>query len=375
MDYDVIVVGVGGMGSAAADALASRGARVLAIERFGVAHDRGASHGRSRIVRQAYFESPAYIPLLRRAYALWDALPTGAGLHRVGCLVLGPSSSPVVTGAVRSAAVWEIPVEPMTAQEVAGRFPAFAPGPDDVAVLEPDAGFVRPEETVALLAGRARERGADIRTGVRVLGWDSGGRSVRVRTAEETFTARRLVLSAGAWTSTLAGSLGLPLHVERRVMHFFAPGGVPRRFAPTLMPTFIWDLASGDSIYGFPADGEDGVKVGFHNRGGPADPERPQPSGSAAEVASMREVLDARLPGVGDRLLRSVGCTYTLTPDHDFVLGPAPGTDGQVLVAAGFSGHGFKFVPVVGEVLADLALDGGSRFDLGFLAAERFLSR
>ena len=149
MDYDVIVVGLGGMGAASADALAGRGLRVLALDQFGVGHTRGASHGRSRIVRQAYFESPDYIPLLRRAYALWDGFPDEVGIRRVGCLMLGPDDSRLVTGATRSAEVWQIPIELLTAGEVRDRFPQFVPGPADVAVFEPDAGFVRPEESVA----------------------------------------------------------------------------------------------------------------------------------------------------------------------------------------------------------------------------------
>lgn len=374
MDDDVIVVGVGGMGSAAADALAGRGQRVLALEQFEIAHSRGASHGRTRIVRQAYFESPAYIPLLRQAYSLWDDLPSEWSLHRVGCLMLGGAGSPVVTGAAASAAAWDIAVETLTAAEIRRRFPQFAPGPDDVAVLEPDAGYVRPEETVAFLAGRARRRGARVVTGVRVLGWELTGEGVRVRSTGGVHEARRLVLTAGAWTPGLAGSLGLPIRVERRVMHFFEPPANRPGFAPGVMPTFIWDLDSGDSIYGFPRDGADGVKAGFHNRGAETDPDHPQPDGSPEEVEAMRAILAERLPGVPGRHVRSVGCTYALTPDHDFVLGLVPGTQDRVVVAAGFSGHGFKFVPVVGEVLADLAVDGQTSFDLGFLSPDRFVS-
>ncbi len=370
---DVIVVGVGGMGSAAADALAGRGQQVLALEQFEIAHGRGASHGRTRIVRQAYFESPAYIPLLRRAYALWDDLPSAWSLRRVGCLMLGAAGSPVVTGAAASAAAWDIAVQTLTAPEVRRRFPQFAPRPDDVAVLETDAGYVRPEETVAFLAGRARRRGATVLTGERVLDWELTGQGVRVRSTGGVHEARRLVLTAGAWTPGLAGSLGLPIRVERRVMHFYEPSADQRGFGPALMPTFIWDLDSGDSIYGFPRDGADGVKVGFHDRGPETDPDQPQPDGSPEEVEAMRAVLAERLPDVPGRHVRSVGCTYAMTPDHDFVLGLVPGTEDRVVVAAGFSGHGFKFVPVVGEVLADLAIEGQTPFDLGFLAPGRFV--
>ena len=380
MHFDAIVVGTGGMGSAAADALAGRGRRVLAVEQYGVAHDRGSSHGRTRIVRQAYFENPAYIPLLRRAYELWDTLPPALGIHRVGCLSLGAASSPVVTGAARSAAEWGIGIEQLSAVQVRNRFPQFRPRPGDEAVFEPDAGFVRPEETVRLFTERARAHGAEILTGHRVTGWETSAAGVRVAVtgaepgASTHVTADHLVLTAGAWTPTLAPALGLPIHVERRVMHFFAPH-IPAMFAPGPMPTFIWDLADNDSIYGFPADGADGVKIGFHNRGGPADPEQPQPPATPAESTAMRAVLEERLPSAAGPAVRSVGCLYDLTPDHDFILGFAPGTADRVVFAAGTSGHGFKFVPAVGELLADLVTTGGCRYDLDFLRPDRFADR
>ncbi len=370
-DYDTIVLGVGGMGSAAVDSLAGRGQRVLGVEQFQIAHDRGASHGHTRIVRQAYFESPAYIPLLRRTYQLWDALPTECTLRRVGCLMMGRTDSPVVAGATRSAQQWGIEVQAMTAAEVTDRFPQFRLGTDEVAVFEPDAGYVRPEATVGYLVRRAIARGATVLTGTTVTGWEISGAGMRVTTSAGDFRADRVVLAAGGWTPTLAAALDLPIHVERRVMHFLEPQQ-PHAFDPDVMPTFIWDLATDDSIYGFPRNAAEGVKTGFHNRGGPADVDLPQPEGSAAEVAEMVDVLRHRMPAVVGRHVRSVGCTYSLTPDHDFVLGAAPGFDGRVVVAAGFSGHGFKFVPVVGEVIADLIIRGETPYDLGFLSPTRF---
>jgi sarcosine oxidase len=317
----------------------------------------------------AYFESPDYIPLLRRAYALWDTFPIDCRLRRVGLLTLGPDDSAVVSGATRSAAEWQLPIELLTPSEVTSRFPQFAPGPADVGVFELDAGFVRPEETVAFLSGRARDRGADL-VSERVAGWEIAGEGVRVWTASGVWTAARLVLAAGAGISSLAALLALPIRVERRVQHFFAPTA-PSAYRPDVMPTFIWDIAPGDAIYGFPADGLDGVKVGFHQRAPVVDPEQEQPPASVEEVGQMESVIADRLPGVAGRWLRSVPCLYDLTPDHDFLLGFAPGLEPHVVVAAGFSGHGFKFVPVIGEVVADLVTRGRSEFDLDFLSPAR----
>jgi sarcosine oxidase len=371
MEFDTIVIGVGGMGSAVVDALAGCGQRVLGVEQFEIAHARGASHGQTRIVRQAYFESPAYIPLLRRAYELWDQMPAECSLRRVGCLMIGRDDSPVVVGASRSAAQWDVELQALTAAETTARFPQFRLNAGEVALFEPDAGYVRPEATVAHLVQRAVSRGATVLTDTMVRTWEASAAGVRVRTSAGQVVAERLVLAAGGWTPRLAAALRLPIQVERRVMHFWQPRTVGA-FEPGVMPTFIWDLASEDSIYGFPRTGRDGVKIGFHNRGGPADLSRPQPDGTPTEVAAMVEVLRDRMPDLG-RHLRSIGCTYALTPDHDFVLGRAPGFDDRVVVAAGFSGHGFKFVPVIGEVVADLVTEGETRYDLGFLSPNRFL--
>ena len=221
------------------------------------------------------------------------------------------------------------------------------------------------------MAGRARERGADPVT-ERVISWEVTGHGVRVWTPTGAFAADQLVLAAGAWTPALAASLALPIRVERRIQHFFAPTGDLAPFGPDRMPTFIWDIAPGDAIYGFPADGADGVKIGFHQRGGMADPGSMQPAASAAEVDHMRAAVADRLPGVADGIVRSVPCLYDLTPDLGFLLGFAPGLDSRVVLAAGFSGHGFKFVPVIGEVVADLVTTGATPFDLDFLSPARF---
>ena len=345
---------------------------MLGLEQYALGHHRGGSHGRTRIIRQAYFESPGYLPLLRRAYALWDTFPPAYAINRVGCLTLGRADSPVLVGAGRSAAEWGIAVETLTGPEIATRFPQFTPASDDVALFEPGAGFVRPEETLAFLSSRSKERGAELRPGERVLGWDVVAGGVEVRTSEGRYAAGRLVLAAGAWTPVIAPTLALRIRVEQRVMHFFAPRGDPAEFAPERMPTFLWDLGVGDSIYGFPLDGPEGVKVAFHDRGPVIDPDQPRPAVPPAEVEAIRQILRERLPHLPDRLIRSVPCLYDLTPDHHFALGLAPGLDDRVVVGAGFSGHGFKFVPVIGEILADLATDSTSDFDLDFLSLTRF---
>jgi sarcosine oxidase len=375
--YDVIVVGLGGMGSAAASHLAGRGRKVLGLEQHGPAHDRGSSHGDSRVYRQAYFEDPAYVPLLLRAFDLWQELGRAFGtelLTVTGGLMLGPPDSRTVAGSRASAQAWGLAHTMLDATEITARFPAFRPAPDEIGLYEANAGFVRPEATVSAHLGLAGAAGADLRFGQRVSGWDAGADGVEVTVDGETFFADRLVLSAGPWAGTVLAGLGLPLSVERQVQFWFAPPGGTAPFAAGHFPVYVWDSESGDQAYGFPAadDPAEGVKVAFFRHGGPADPDHLERSVAPDEADDLREFLRTRLPGLPGEVVRAVPCMYTNTPDEHFVLGLHPDAD-NVVLAAGFSGHGFKFVPVIGELLADLAVDGGTVAAIDLFAPDRLL--
>ncbi|GAA3855486.1 N-methyl-L-tryptophan oxidase [Streptomyces sedi] len=368
--YDVIVLGVGGMGSAAAHRLAARGARVLGLERFGPAHDRGSSHGGSRIVRQAYFEGEAYVPLLLRSYELFDELAAETGRElRVPCggLMVGTPESRTVSGSLASARAWDLPHEMLDAREIRRRFPTLAPDGDEVALWEGRAGLVRPEATVGAAIERAVAAGAELRFEEPVTSWEElpGGAGVRVRTAAGSYTAGQLVICPGAWAPGLLADLGVPFAVERQVMYWFAPRGERgvEPFLPDRHPIYVWEERDGTSVYGFPAiDGpEGGAKVAFYrSNDGTCTPETVDRTVHPDEVATMAEHAGRHLPTLPGALLRAVTCMYTSTPDDHFVIARHPGYS-AVTVAGGFSGHGFKFVPVVGEILAELALDGETR--------------
>ena len=228
MTHDVIVIGLGGMGSAAAAHLAARGQRVLGLERFGPAHDRGSSHGGSRIIRQSYFEDPAYVPLLLRAYELWRELEADSGadlMTLTGGLYFGRPDSPTVAGSLRSSRQWDLPHELLDAAEIRRRFPTMTPADDEVGLYEADAGLVRPEATVAAHLALAGQRGADLRFDEPVLDWSTTADGVRVTTAAGTYTAGRLVICPGAWAPELLADLGVPLTVERQVLYWFRPTG------------------------------------------------------------------------------------------------------------------------------------------------------
>ena len=357
--FDVAVVGLGGMGSAAAWHLARRGHRVIGVEQFGPAHNRGSSHGASRMVRQAYYEDPRYVPLLVRAYRLWDELASVTGrdtLVRTGGLMIGPADGSVVTGSLGSAEAWGLPHEVLEPADVARRFPTLRLSRGDLAVVEPGAGFVDPEATVTTHLGLAADAGATLVFDTTVVAWDHEGPGIRLDTSAGTVAADRLVVCAGPWTARILGRLGDHLEVERQVQHWFEPAGDIGRFALGRHPVYLWEYEPGAEFYGFPMLGDGrGAKVAFFHRGSPADPDQLDGLVPEAEAGPLRDLLADRIPDLAGRWLSGVACMYTMTPDRHFVIGPVEGTGGRVVVAAGFSGHGFKFVPVIGELLADLA--------------------
>ena len=359
--YDVIVLGLGGMGSAALAHLAARGLKAVGLEQFSPAHALGSSHGQSRIIRKAYFEDPAYVPLLLRAYELWEALERRTGrslLLRTGGLMLGPEGSEVVAGSARSAREHGLAHELLTAADIRRRYPVMRPAVHEVALFEADAGLLFPEACVLAHLEAAVADGAEARFGAQVLGWEAiAGGGVRVRTATETVEAERLVICAGAWFGAVAPELGLPLKVERNVMHWFEPVANSEAFAPDRFPIYIAERRNTPVFYGFPALPGQGVKVAFHHSGQITTPDEIDRRVRGDEIAEMRAALAAWLPDAAGAWQHSVACMYTNTPDEHFVIGLHP-RHRQVVLAGGFSGHGFKFASVVGEILADLVAQG-----------------
>jgi sarcosine oxidase len=373
--YDAIVVGLGGMGSATAYQLAGRGKRVLGLEKFHPAHDRGSSHGRSRIIRQAYFEDPAYVPLLLRAYELWERLERETGqelMTLTGGLMIGRRESVLVSGSVRSAEEHGLSYELLDAEGIRERFPRFSPDSGTVALYEEKAGFVRPEESVRAHLERAGSLGADLRFEEPILSWEASGDGVRVETQGGSYEAERLVITPGAWAPQLLADLGLPLEVERQVMYWFEPKNGREPFLPDRFPIFIWEPDDGNWFYGFPIqDRERGVKAAFYRAGGATTtPETVDREVRDEEMDFIRAYLAEYVPDLASRCLDARVCMYTNTPDLHFVISLHPELE-QVAVACGFSGHGYKFCSVVGEILADLAAEGSTRHPIDLFAPAR----
>lgn len=374
--HDVIVVGLGGMGSAAAYHLAARGLRVLGLEKFTPAHDQGSSHGGSRIIRQSYFEDPSYVPLLLRAYELWDQLATDSGreVYRLtGGLFIGAPDSLTVAGSLRASREWDLPHEVLDAGEIRARFPNFTPQPGDIALYEGKAGFARPEMTVQAHLDLAQNAGATLSFGEEVREWAETPGGVRVTTANGTYTAGQLVICPGAWAPQLLANFGIPITVERQVLYWLDPAGGTALFED--QPIFIDESADGMQSYGFPAiDGpRGGVKVAFFRKGIVCTPETIDRVVHDNEVAEIRERIARLLPALDGPCVHSATCMYSNTPDQHFVIARHPDA-ANVTIACGFSGHGFKFVPVVGEILADLAGTGSTTHPISLFDPRRLVS-
>lgn len=372
--YDVIVIGLGGMGSAIAYHLARRGRQVLGLDRFTPPHGFGSSHGRSRIIRKAYYEDPVYVPLVLRAYELWRALEQDFGetlLVQTGGLMIGRPESRLVAGTLASAQQHGLPCQVLSAEDMRRRFPAFRLGSDQVAVHEEAAAVLFPERCVEAHLRLGRRAGAELRFDEPVETWEAGASSVSVRTASGRYEAQRLVLAAGPWNPDLLGP-ELPLVVERKVSFWFRPAAQPEWFEEGF-PVFLWELDDGRMLYGLPGLQGEGVKVAFHYGGETGHPDRLPRDVRPDEVEALREVLRHRLPGLDGEPLRAATCLYTNTPDRHFVLGVHPAHP-AVVVAGGGSGHAFKFCPAIGEAVADL-VEGKKRPDLAPFDPRRLSKR
>lgn len=363
------------MGSAIAAQCAARGARVVGLEQYPRGHDLGASTGRTRMIRKAYFEDPAYVPLLHRTYELWRALEheTGEDLLRTcGVLAVGRENSEIIAGIRRAAREHDLTIEVLDRAQVRARFPMLRLRDDEVAILEPGAGVLAPERCNAAHLTVAERHGATLQFEVAMRGWTFRDDVFDVELGDGSrVSARSLVLALGPWVqSTLAG-LGVQIRVQRNVQAWFAPGA-GARYSAAEFPAFLVERDELPApLYGFPDFG-DGVKAAFHGAGELADPlHLNREIHHARDVAPIARAMDDWMPGAAARFLEAKACMYSLTPDEHFIVDRHP-THKRLIVCGGFSGHGFKFVPVIGEIAADLIVNGETQHPIEFLSLGRF---
>lgn len=374
MTYDAAIAGLGGIGSAIAAQCAARGASVIGLEQFGPAHDRGSSHGRSRMIRQAYFEDPAYVPLVLRSYELWRALEKQIGeelLRITGVLSAGAENSDIISGTQRSSAEHGLALEKLSSAKVRKRYPSVRLLPDEVALFEPNGGVLDPEKSVRAHLKAAQSAGAQLRFDTTMRNWEVNDRGVTVHLANgEKVQAKKLILSLGPWFKEALDGLGVPLRIQRNVQVWFSPS--TSLYQTPRFPAFLVERAGLPApLYGFPDFG-DGVKAAFHGAGDLTTADKlDRDVEIARDVEPVARALEEWMPGAAANFREAKPCMYSLTPDSHFVIDRHP-AQANVVLCGGFSGHGFKFAPVIGEIAADLALAGGSRHRIDFLSLERF---
>ena len=371
--YDVIVIGVGWMGSATVYELARRGLRVLGLEQFDIPHEMGSSHGVTRIIRMAYHEDPSYVPLLRRSYELWRELQSASGeqlLHVTGGIDSSAEDGEIFQGALESCIEHDLEHEVLTSAELSARFPGIRFPADTMTVYQPDAGFVLSERAIVTHVFGALEHGAEVRAREPVTEWDTDGDRVRVTTTRGSYEAGALVVTGGAWAGPLLPSLHHLVVPERQVLGWFQPLE-PAHFAPDRYPVVIADLGEG-MYYSLPVFGIPGFKLGkYHHREEQTTADALDRACTDEDEAVLREGLARYFPQANGPVLSMKACMFTNTPDGHFIIDALPDAP-NVFVAAGFSGHGFKFSSVVGEIMADLATRGETAHDISLFRLDRF---
>ncbi len=384
--FDVIVLGVGAMGASACYHLASRGAAVLGLEQFDIPNDQGSAHGQSRAFRMCYFEHPDYVPLLRRAYELWRELEHVSErklLHMTGGIWFGPADCELIAGSRDAAVTHGLAHEWIEHDELAKRYPQFTMPDEYVGFYEPQAGLLLPEKIISAYAENAAKHGAVLRAMEQVVKWRSDARAVMVETTHGTYEADQLVVCAGPWSDRIVGDLAVPLSVTRQIAIWVQPKR-PERFALGTLPIWAIDRPAGSGgesggggggmYYGFPIlPDKAGFKLSVHCPGPSTDPDTIDRIVQLNEMNELREMLGRFIPGADGPLLEASVCMYTNTPDAHFVVDRHP-QHANVTIGCGFSGHGFKFASVIGEALADLALDGRTELPIGFLGVRRFVN-
>jgi sarcosine oxidase len=368
----VAVVGCGAMGAATGWRLATRGAQVVCFDRHSPPHSFGSSHGESRITRTAYFEGQWYVPLLQETFPLWRELEQTSGaqlLTLTGALMIGRPLAQAITGALAAAKAHGLAAGLLDAGELRSRYPGHVIRAGDVAVLDAQAGFIRPEAAVAAMIDRIVAAGGEIRRGVVVTKVSSRSDGVEVVTDETHETFDAAVIAAGPWTPELVGTL--PLTVERQVMAWLAIEPEADWLTADRFPVFIHQTEELGDIYGVPTLDGFSMKIARHHDGESTDPESVQREVAGADLDPLRTFAENYLRGVTGQVTRTVVCMYTNTPDGHFVIDFRP-DDSRIVVVSACSGHGFKFAPVIGDIAADLVLDGRTPRDISRFSVARF---
>ena len=379
--FNVIVIGVGSMGSSACDYLSKRGYKVLGLEQFDITHENGSHTGQSRIIRKAYFEHPDYVPLLSRAYEGWKSLEEETGeqvYFKTGLLYSGRGKDEIINGVKLSASLYNIPLENLDKNLFEKKFPQFKIPENFETVFEPDAGFVTPEKTIRLYTELSKKYGATIHTNEKLIKWKKEGDGMEIKTNSEIYYCNKLIITAGAWAGKLIPGFANKIKVTRQFLAWIKPKH-PQKFSLGNFPCWLIDDENVPGCYyGFPMlstekfGPPEGLKLAHHYPATITDPDNVNRTVTNDDIENLKFAMNKYFPGEFDSVLSGKICLYANSPDENFIIDGLPGYEENVFIACGFSGHGFKFVPVVGKILSDLAIDGKTKLPIDFLNASRF---
>lgn len=381
-NFDVIVIGVGSMGAPACYYLAKRGYKVLGLEQFDITHELGSHAGQSRIIRKAYFEHPAYVPLLNRAYDNWKQLEQETGeqvYHETGVVYFGQPDQEIIRGVKLSAGLHHVPVEEVDASTSGQRFNRFHLPTGFETIFEPGAGFITPEKAILLYAGQAVKHGCSIHVREKAITWQKDGNSIIVKTNADVYRCSKLIITAGAWAGNLVPGIAGKIKITRQFVAWIKPANPADFFLHNFPCWLIDDDERPGCYYGFPVLPQDtfgepyGLKIACHYPGSVTDADDVDRRTGESDIEDIRYALDKYLPGTFESMVTAKTCLYANLPDENFVIDKLPGFEKRVIVACGFSGHGFKFASVVGEILADLAINGSTSLPIDFLNIKRFM--
>lgn len=380
--FDVIVLGVGSMGSSTCYYLAQQGIKVLGLEQFDIPHEMGSHAGQSRIIRKAYFEHSDYVPLLERAYQNWKHLEkiTGTKVYfKTGLLYCGKPGDIMIKGVRESADKYKIRLNALSNKEIKSKYPQLSIPANYEKLFEPEAGFLTPEKSILLYTEKAIQHGAVIKTKVKVLEWKKRKSSIQVKTSAGIFSAKKLIITAGPWAGKLLSGFSGTLQVTRQMIAWVIPNR-PSLFEPGKFPCWmIADDKNPGAYYGFPLlpvgkfNGPIGLKLAYHHPDLVTDPDLVNRIPAKEDEANIIYILNKFFPGTYKTIHVLKTCLYTNTPDENFILDFLPGYNEDVMVATGFSGHGFKFASVMGEIMSDLATKGRTTLPISFLSLDRFV--
>ncbi|MBD0333641.1 MAG: N-methyl-L-tryptophan oxidase [Chitinophagaceae bacterium] len=373
--YDIAIIGAGAMGSAAAYHLSKTGKKVLVLDRFAPPHNLGSSHGESRIIREAYYESPVYVPLVQQAYDLWHELEEASGkklLLKTGGIMLGGYNSKVVQGALRSALQYHLPYEYLTHNEIKRRFPGFKLTENTVGIYEERGGVLFPEQCIHAFFELTKNANVNFRFTEIVKSISASGDKVEIVTEKGNYTAAKAIISSGAWMNELLPDLQLPLTVARQVLFWFNYIDSASNFLPQNFPIYIWQYENDKIVYGFPDLGT-GIKIAIHHGGKRTEPNTIDRNVDEEEINAMQELVDAHFD-LRSSFSHSSVCMYTNTPDEDFIIDYHP-LHKNIIIASPCSGHGFKFSIAIAKLLCDMILESPLDFDISVFSLKRFVSK